>query len=1386
MQSRGPQGGTRARTAPAKSAPPLPKGPATLKRICSDPESLIQNFLLVPSAEIAAPDSCYENDGQTTAPSGVPRKPSQSVRDKAKTLHFVIATLPDPVHSHLSLLFDRKIEAVQEAALDADFDYDSSWLPWETGDPSFSTLADQDISDDRKDDREDQPGILLFRKRSNRTGPDNPIAESGQIFAQGLVVFIVGEEATRGIHRRQFQNAAAWIKTLNPDVDSSSVAILGPTFSGSLPSLAQLLADSDVQHFLNYPAELPNEHNLHRLRIYSGSITSKDSVEAFGNLTGPGPKPYPNSDPRLWNWGIHFHSFVENDDAVLSDYCQYLTRAGLETEGGKRSLVALVSEDETAYGLGGVTQSPKSEPTSDKASDPSNANREEETCPGAVRVFFPRDISALRNAYQARSLFSTNSQSSADNPGRTLPTDLADPVRETHDTIRMYAESQDALAQEAQLFAIIAVLHDHHSEVLIIRSTNVLDQIFLARFFRRYYPQGRIAVRGADTLFLHDSGTSGITTLSSYPLIPWDWRDWPNPLDRREWGLQRVNPIHRIFGEETVEGTYIATRFLLQETFHLKDYEPLADDSEPCSSDNAHRCFLPPNLSAGFDIPDYKVPFWFVPKAIAEKCIGDPLPENCRYYRRPATWVSVLGRGNFYPLVIFPRKVGQTAQPVANHDPSQEATKKEPKEPEDPLTDPRFRMPVQMKLFLLGLLLFAGVHGYWCWAASFTAKPAFRAHFAVIDGWFGDGPNANSWQHPALITVGSALIACSAVLAAWGCGAFGAAALTPLHVLGTWAFLALALVLAFLSLAANHQASQRLQKSVDSPGDKPSYFQFNRQSPSFRWSAMFFAVLVFLFSVGPVLFQLSFTFENRLPAYWRSMDLASGVCPPLPFLILFAGMYLWFWYSLHGLALFGADRPQLPTESDLKLKNEEKEQVEEKDSHLLRMFSHEANACAERCAFPMISPTVLRASILFVGFAVVAYAATGAVHFDELVRNDVLYIALFALCDLLLSYELARFFLANRWSVGLSLRTPTLLLAAVLWAIFAVVGYAAGFGPPLRSLGNYRYALFFSLLFDLGLSWMLAEAWQFLQVWLKLKRLLTFLDNLALRRTMRALQGFSWGNVWRMGGNVLDVRYKLLSRQIETLNHLQASFEKFAENTICTDIADEPSIEDCGEEVAKIHKQLQAFAIRYTKGYTDNNFADFQTLSELQKQIASVTGTLISRLLIPNWRGETESLIQVDAKQPADQSSSDLQAELDHVPAHIRNAEELVCITYLGFAQNILGRLRTLAMGIVFLFVAVTLSVSVYPFDPRPGLNQALTFMFLAVGAMISFVYAEMHRDATLSRVTNTNPGELGMDFWIKMAAFGAGPLLSLVAYVFPGLTEFLFSWLEPGISAMK
>jgi hypothetical protein len=71
------------------------------------------------------------------------------------------------------------------------------------------------------------------------------------------------------------------------------------------------------------------------------------------------------------------------------------------------------------------------------------------------------------------------------------------------------------------------------------------------------------------------------------------------------------------------------------------------------------------------------------------------------------------------------------------------------------------------------------------------------------------------------------------------------------------------------------------------------------------------------------------------------------------------------------------------------------------------------------------------------------------------------------------------------------------------------------------------------------------EAWQIWRTWSSTRQLLVFLDRLAMRRTLGALHGFSWGGVWKMSGNVLDVRYKLLSRQLECLNHLHRSLVVF-------------------------------------------------------------------------------------------------------------------------------------------------------------------------------------------------------------------------------------------------
>jgi hypothetical protein len=211
-----------------------------------------------------------------------------------------------------------------------------------------------------------------------------------------------------------------------------------------------------------------------------------------------------------------------------------------------------------------------------------------------------------------------------------------------------------------------------------------------------------------------------------------------------------------------------------------------------------------------------------------------------------------------------------------------------------------------------------------------------------------------------------------------------------------------------------------------------------------------------------------------------------------------------------------------------------------------------------------------------------------------------------------------------------------------------------------------------------------------------------------------------------------------------------------------------------------------AFAKSYADNYKDPDAGDFTTLAAFQKSAARAAATLLVYMLLPEWREETNSLVMKEPK-PAGESGDASQNGLA-LPEkqHIRDAEEFVCLPYLGFVQNILGRMRTNVMSILFLFVAAALAISSYPFDPRPELAEAMLALFLVLGTVITLVYARMHRDSTLSHLTNTNPGELGLDFWLKIAAAGAAPVIGLLATFFPEIANFLSNWLQPGLQSVK
>jgi hypothetical protein len=1284
---------------------------------CADLEKRLQSFLLVDESEIVAPNSCYPRER--------PPVPSQTLLGKATQLRFVIATLPDPLHTHFPLIFDRSAEAIQEAAQDDQYVYDSSWMPWETEQASYARIDDQDKAEKRTEEQEDQPGILLFRKSLRGTGPDKP-------FESGLAVLIVGEEPTGGIHRRQFENAVQWVAALHPGTEEANklpLQILGPSFSGSLPSLVELLRNTGAAH-----AAPP-------LLIFSGGITSDVAVGWLNRVA--------ITDPHLSPLDIEFRSFEHSGNVDLDRYCRYLSAAGTDL-----ARLAIVSEDETAFGseyANGYANASPCRPVESDKSD-SGPNR------GPVHLYYPRDISTLRAAYQSQSIFSrTTAQVSGDTSRHTLQDDLADPAGKDHDTIRAYSGNQTALSQEAELQQMVSLMRVHKTEYIVLRSSNPLDQLFLSKFFRMTYPEGRIVIVGADLLLRRETGASGLNgvmTLSTYPLLPWE-QDWTRFI------APGIGPArfhsHRVFTNDGVEGTYFASRFLL--------YWP-ANAPTPITSDEARSAtakadgevsagngFVPSNCSGGPYLPDYAAPFW----------IEHPREEPCHH---PPTWLSVLGNGGFWPVAVmdFPTDPGSQNPP-----PIPELGKKEAlphrlwhsvtsigksivflfggySQQQSAASMPHewLDMPLSMKLLMLVGVFWAAFHANCCCRASITAKPAHRAHFVK--------PNCSSPDpkkdcdaaflrqqqnsHRALVLFGSILVALLPIALAWGYGEMWEGG-EPLP--NPWiyrAFLPLIWLIAGVAVCGNTWIEDYLftRRSVPSPLDKLP----QRKVPPDVWRSLLWFTGISLMLYWCLEFFLDFALNdaNRIPTYWRAINLTTGVSPLVPLVALIAGLYAWFWYSLQGLALLGDDRPQLPKAESLQIPGPKQEgRPQERLDDLLRMLSRDHAA----------KPIEMLSSPFALGACAVA---------------------------------------------GIS------FLVIIAMALF-IFGY-----PPIRNLGSIHYSIVFGFWLVLCISILLANAWQIALVWLNLRQVLQFLDKLPLRRTLASFKGFSWGSVWKMSGNVLDMRYKLVFRQLESLTHLRGSllaweesrWSGFTKLPVCQDVSSTtiPSACDWITIIDQTRNERVEFAKWYSSKWDKPNERRVLGLKPLQQSLAKTAAIMLTQLLIPTWQQETESLMLGLPLEP-EESGKDKNDKADPcahsvagLPAHIRNAEELVCLVYMAFIQNILGRMRSLVMSIICMFIAISVAIASYPFDPRPVLSGMVVVLFFILGTTVVAVYSQMHRDTTLSNLTDTKPGELGGDFWIKLIGFGVGPVLGLVASVFPEFTDFLFSWVQPGLGSLK
>lgn len=455
-------------------------------------------------------------------------------RDKAD-VSLLVATVPEP-----RLGFDGAVEAVTAALGEAGHTLARYALPWGAGKDRENHPCTRE-----------HPGRALFL----RTQADGRRAL--------LLLYLIGESPTAGIHRSAFLHALQEINELRALLPRDMCAacnplrLLGPAFSGSVASLEQLLEQP--------PAAVSSFH------IISGRATDS-SVQASLEA---------HSRPDRT---VSYQATVIPDDALQREFYCYLT----ETLGAQDHEIAILVESSTQYGRATVDWH-------------KNAHREWPTGPRRVTRYEPGSFvqpgTRCKRVHQPRLLLpmplhiarlhaawrqQDKSRQTDPKPGsdllldgaaKALPSQLD--AAERSDVIPTLSPTTLASTDRA-LAAILGSLSSEKVRYVGLFFTDPQDKLFLAEQVRRYAPDTVLFTFESDLSYTHPDVLPllrGMLVVSPYPLFVRN-QQWSYPY-RGSWYRQQ-------FARDVDQGVYNATAALLGRTDLMLEYsQPVARPSEP-------------------------------------------------------------------------------------------------------------------------------------------------------------------------------------------------------------------------------------------------------------------------------------------------------------------------------------------------------------------------------------------------------------------------------------------------------------------------------------------------------------------------------------------------------------------------------------------------------------------------------------------------------------------------------------------------------------------------------------------------------------------------------------------------------------------------------------
>ncbi|MCC6929285.1 MAG: hypothetical protein IT359_09875 [Gemmatimonadaceae bacterium] len=438
-------------------------------------------------------------------------------------LRVTIATIPDPTDSHLDWSYDAVLEAIRRAMGTAALVPQGYWLPPRTDSMTLnigSGTARYAVHDF-------QPGVLLFR--------------SADMQAPALhVVYLVPEIPTSGVQYYAFRAAladrAALIAEGSALLDTDprerdELSVLGPTFSGSSFSLRMLIDEALAPRASALPeARDPAPRTA---RVISGSATSFSNLSVLTDSTCvrlPRRESATADSVRIAR--IRFSATV-NPDNAMDDVLARLVRV-LRV---RPDQVAVLTESGTAYGAVRPTgkdsgrsnnrQQARLCGTSEAgsgAAGESRPTREDEAKPSGessyLTVPFPLNIASLRSEFEKAPTAleaSPNLPSLTDAPRTKLSLDEKMRPRETP----ALTSSLSIPSLDVVLDHLMTSLDEHDIRVVLVKATDVRDKLMLAREVKRHLRDAIIVNYEAHVLLArpeYSDALIGSLVLSTYPL----------------------------------------------------------------------------------------------------------------------------------------------------------------------------------------------------------------------------------------------------------------------------------------------------------------------------------------------------------------------------------------------------------------------------------------------------------------------------------------------------------------------------------------------------------------------------------------------------------------------------------------------------------------------------------------------------------------------------------------------------------------------------------------------------------------------------------------------------------------------------------------------------